>query len=156
MKKNIPTLRQNATLKEAIVIAEYMYTEVLKQFEEFTEEKWYSEDKIRRTSNDLIFFIAQAVGTSTTDTTEYDWSNARKNLLSLQTIYIFANKQGFIELEPSIVNRIDNLIMDINDKIDNSKKEYERITKNEMKPWLEKYRLWKEMHNESPNIDKND
>jgi hypothetical protein len=154
MPSKTPLLRDNAMLKEATDLAGYMYGEVLKQFGDFSEEKWNTESKIRRASNDVIFYIAQAVGGTTSDTTQYDWSSARKNLLSLQTMYVFANKQGFVELEPSIVTRIDKLIANIDIEIVESKKEIERKTKNEMEPWLEKYSLWKEMQDDNPKLGK--
>lgn len=153
MTSNQKNLRDDVLLKETTEITEYMYDVVLKQFGEFSEEKWNSENKIRRAANDAMFYVAQAVGSTTSDATEYDWSSARKNLLSLQAMYVFAGNR-FIELDPSIVNRIDKLIEKINKEIEKSQREVENKTKKELEPWLEKYEIWKAMSGDKPSSTK--
>lgn len=69
MRNNNNHLRDNPLLKEATEITEYMYDVVLKQFGDFNVEKFNTESKIRSASNDVMFYVAQAVGSSTTDAT---------------------------------------------------------------------------------------
>lgn len=141
---NEKKLTENHLWKEANSIAEYMYGR-LEEFEHTPDEKWSTERKIRIATNDVIFFIAQAVGNFMPDAAEYDWNNARKNLFALRTMYTFAHKQKFIALNPEIVVKIDELLANIDIQIAATKKEIAKKTENDMKPWLEKYRLWKEM-----------
>lgn len=137
-------LTENHLWKEANAIAEYMYGR-LEEFEQTPDEKWNTERKIRNAANDTLFFIAQAVGNFMPDAAEYDWNNARKNLFALRTMYTFAHKQKFIVLNPEIVVKIDKLLADIDTEITAAKDEITKKTKKDMEPWLEKYRLWKEM-----------
>jgi len=153
MRNNNSHLRDTPLLKEATEVTEYMYDVVLNQFGDFSEEKFNTESKIRRAANDVMFYVAQAVGSTTKDATEYDWSNARKNLLSLQSMYIFASKR-FIEIEPSVVTRIDKLIKQVDQEIKKTKQEISDKTKKDLEPWLEKYKLWKEMSEEKPKSSK--
>jgi hypothetical protein len=144
------SLSDNKILKEATDIVEYMYENVLLQFSDFADEKWNTERKIRNSANDILFYVAQAVGNNAQDTTEYDWSYARKNLLGLRTMYVFAGKQNFLVVEPSIVVRIDKLIESVDLEIAKAQKEVELKAKKLQEPWLERYRLWKEMQSDSP------
>jgi len=141
---NEKKLTENRLWKEANAIAEYMYGR-LEEFEQTPDEKWNTERKIRNAANDVIFFIAQAVGNFMPDAAEYDWNNARKNLFALRTMYTFAHKQKFIALNPEIVVKIDELLVGIDAEIAATKDEITKKNKKDMEPWLEKYRLWKEM-----------
>jgi len=141
---NEKKLTENALWKEANAIAEYMYGR-LEELEQTPDEKWNTERKIRNAANDVIFFIAQAVGNYLPDAAEYDWNNARKNLFALRTMYTFTHKQKFIALNPEIVVKIDELLANIDTEIAVTKKEIAKKAEKDMKPWLEKYRLWKEM-----------
>jgi hypothetical protein len=142
--KNENKLTDNTIWKQATSIAEHMYGK-LDEFGHVPDEKWNSERKLRNAANDVMFFVAQAVGSSMPDAAEYDWNNARKNLFALRTVYTFAHKQKFITLEPEIVVKIDALLAGIDGEIANTKREIEKKSKKDMEPWLEKYRLWKEM-----------
>jgi len=150
-KQSLPS--SQILLNESIKIVEYIYDEVLKQFDEFSEEKFHTELKLRRAANDIIFFAAQVAGNTTVDTSEYDLESLRKNLVTLKTMYIFAGKR-FIELEPSIVIRVDKLIVEVDKEIDRSKEEVKRRTDEELEPWFKKYNLWKEMSDDKPNSKK--
>ena len=141
---NEKKLTENRLWKEANAIAEYMYGR-LEEFEQTPDEKWNTERKIRNATNDVIFFIAQAVGNFVPDAAEYDWNNARKNLFALRTMYTFAHKQKFIALNPEIVVKIDELLANIDAEIAATKDAITSKTRKDMEPWLEKYRLWKEM-----------
>jgi len=61
-------------------------------------------------------------------------------------MYTFAAKQKFLELEPEIIVKIDSLLEEIDKKIASSKKETQNKNKEELEPWLEKYRLWQKMN----------
>ncbi len=76
---------------------------------------------------------------------EYDWNYARKYLFSLQSMYIFATKQKFLELEPEIIVKIDKLLREIEVQIKQSKRKEEERNKKELERWLEKYRLWQKI-----------
>ncbi len=141
---NEKKLTENALWKDANAIAEYMYGR-LEEFEHTLDEKWNTERKIRNAANDVAFFIAQAVGNFLPDAAEYDWNNARKNLFALRTMYVFAHKQKFISLNPEIVVKIDELLTNIDEEVVKAKKETEEKSEKDMKPWLKKYQLWKEM-----------
>jgi site-specific recombinase XerD len=148
--KNQEKLTENPLWKAANVLAEYMYSK-LDDFEQFPDEKWNTERKIRNAANDVIFFIAQAAGNALPDAAEYDWNNARKNLFALRTMYTFAHKQKFVTVDPDIIVKIDGLLANIDNEIGNTKREIEKKSKEDIKPWLEKYQLWKEMQGLSRN-----
>jgi hypothetical protein len=151
IKQDLP--KDNPTLNEAIKLVEFIYDEVLTQFGEFNEEKYNTESKIRRAANDIIFYVSQAVGNRTLDTSEYDWSIARKNLIAIKTMYVFAEKR-FIEFEPSIVVRIDKLVSEIDKEIDKSKSEVKYKIEEELDHWRKKYNIWKEMSEDKPKSSK--
>ncbi|HEV2402763.1 MAG TPA: hypothetical protein VGS08_01040, partial [Candidatus Saccharimonadales bacterium] len=112
----------------------------------FPDERWMTASKIRNAANDTMFYISQAVGSSLTYATEWEWNSARKNLFALQAIYVFADKQKFLELDPSIVKRIDALLKKIDTQIDTAKKATNEKDKEDLEPWLEKHRLWREIN----------
>lgn len=109
MANNKP-LRDNPLYKETLAIAEVMYGLLDKLVEDFPEEKWATASKLRNAANDSLYYVSQAVGNALPETSAYDWSNVRKHLFSLQTMYIFAGKQHFFVLDPDVVVRIDKLI----------------------------------------------
>ncbi len=144
--KDIPNeLRKNSLWKGTYELVVHIYGKVEEIIDNFPDEKWTTATKLRNSANDSLFYVAQSIGNSTIDGADYDWSNARKNLFSLQTMYIFAGKQKFLELDPEIVVKIDKLLNEVDASIAISKKEAENKTRKELKSWLEKYRLWKEM-----------
>jgi hypothetical protein len=60
-------------------------------------------------------------------------------------MYVFAHKQKFISLNPEIVVKIDELLTKVDEEIVKAKKEAKEKSEKDMKPWLKKYQLWKEM-----------
>lgn len=151
--KEVPNkLRTNPLWKDAYALVEYIYGKIDEIVDNFPDEKWTTISKLRNSANDSLFYIAQSIGNAATDGAEYDWSNARKSLFALQTMYIFAGKQKFLKLDPDIVIRIDRLLEKIDAGFEISKREVERKTKKELEPWLEKYRLWKEMQDDNPRL----
>lgn len=146
--KDVPSkLRLNPLWQDVYELVVHIYGKIDEIMDNFPDEKWTTASKLRNSANDSLFYIAQSIGNTSIEAAEYDWSNSRKSIFALQTMYIFAGKQKFLELDPDIVVRIDKILEKIDSSIEASKKEVERKNKKELEPWLEKYRLWKEMQN---------
>jgi hypothetical protein len=60
-------------------------------------------------------------------------------------MYTFAGKQKFLELEPDVIIRIDDMLAEIDQRITGANTEMQMRNKEELEPWLEKYRIWQEM-----------
>jgi hypothetical protein len=126
---------------ETEAIVDYMYG-LLGDFTE--DEKYASESKLRNASNDLLFSVAEAIGDSSPAATEYVWSYVRKHAMGLKAIYRFCARQKMIEIEPSIMVRLDKLLKMVDQEV---KKAYERTKqthKAEVEHWKQTYRLQKE------------
>ncbi|HTB48483.1 MAG TPA: hypothetical protein VK712_00175, partial [Verrucomicrobiae bacterium] len=132
--------------KEANFLADFAYSK-LHEFPD--EEKWVTTQKLRISANDLMFYSAQAAANTSPSGAEYEWSNARKNANSFRTLYIFATKQNYIELEPEIVVRIDTLVRQIDDQSQQAQKLAEAANDKDLEHWRRKYKLWREMNNEN-------
>ncbi len=139
-------LRDDSLWKEVFEVAQYMYGKLL-ELENFPDEKWTVEGKLRTAAFDALYFLANAIssGDDSTSSVIFDWNNARKSLFAVQTAYIFAGKQGFLELEPERVVQIDRLLKEYVSRIDAVRKENIRRDKADKEAWLEKHRLWQEM-----------
>jgi len=139
-------IEDSSIWKEANALAEFVYTK-LPEFPD--EERWDSQRKLRTAANELIFNIAKAVTNTIPMGAKYDWSYARKELAALKTMYRFAGRQKFIELDPEIMVRLDHLGTAIDAELASAReaevKETKRMQTEDLKPWQEKYRLWKEM-----------
>lgn len=141
-------LRDNPIWKEATSLSKYMFDQT-----EFTkdvlDEQWDTARRIRSSVKDLIFYVSQAIGSVIPGADEYDWNYAHKSLFAMQSMYIFATKQEMIDLEPAIVVKIDKLLAMIKQEFKKSQiknqKEIDKKIENEVKPWREKYKIWKEM-----------
>jgi hypothetical protein len=132
--------------KTANELADYIYG----KFHEFPEEeKWVTANKLRNSANDLMFFVAQAAANISPAGAEYEWSNAHKNANSLRAMYIFATKQKFIEMEPEIVVRIDELMKRIRGQSKKSSTLAKDLNEKELEHWREKYKFWKEINDEN-------
>jgi len=143
---NLPNkLRTNPLWKGTYELVEFIYGKIDEIIDNFPDEKWATATKLRNSANDSLFYVAQCVSGSSSDGAEYDWSNARRSLFSLQTMYLFAGKQKFLELDPEVVVKIDELLQKVDEGIKSSKKEAESNAKKELEPWLEKYKLWQKM-----------
>lgn len=141
------TLKFNTLEKEPIWIlsnelAEFIYDK-LEDFPD--EEKWNTSFKLRGAANDIILFVSLGLGGESFHGAEDDWLSARKSCFALKTMYRFAGRQKFIELIPEIMIKFDTLIESIDHKIELAKVNNEKAEKDELKPWLEKYKLWKEI-----------
>jgi hypothetical protein len=143
-------LRANPLWRETYAIAGYMYDKIYELIANFPDEQWTTASKLRNSANDSLFYISQAIGSAAPEVSKYDWSNARKNLFSLQSMYTFAGRQKFLELEPEIVVRIDALLGEIDKRIVSSNMEAKKKDKEDLEPWLEKYRLWQKIQDQHP------
>lgn len=138
-------IRDDVVWKDVYALVEHIYGKIEELIANFPDEQWATASKLRNSANDSLFYISQAIGSAAPEINQYDWNNARKNLFSLQSMYTFAAKQKFLELEPEIIVKIDGLLEEINKKIAITKKEAQKKNKEELEPWLEKYRLWQKM-----------
>ncbi len=105
-------LRSNPIWKDTYEIVEHIYSKIDDLITNFPDEQWNIASKLRNAASDSLFCVSQAVGNAP-EMSEYDWNNARKNIFSLQSMYIFATKQKFIELEPEIIVKLDKLLKEI-------------------------------------------
>ena len=138
-------MKENSLLTEVSAIASAMY-EVAESIEaNDVDEKWRTVSKLKNAANDAYFCVAQVIGAGKAQSAEFDCINARKNLNTLKSMYIFASRQGMTELDPELVVRIDKVVKVIDAEQDASKKEIKYKTEEEMKPWLEKYRIWQKI-----------
>lgn len=143
--RTTPRLRNDPILVKTTVVVKYIYSILDDITSNFPDEEWNTVSKLRTAANDCIFYVAQGVGNNRSDAGEYEWNSARRNLFALQTMYIFATKQQFVEIEPDIIVQIDKMIAEIDSKIAFIATEDEKKQKQDLEPWLEKYRLWQTM-----------
>jgi hypothetical protein len=138
-------MKEDLLLKEASIIAGTMYDVANAIDISSLDEKYRTVSKIKNAANDAYFYVAQVTGAGKNQAVEFDCIYARKNLSTLKSMYIFATKQGMTELDPEQVVRIDKLIADIDAEQKAGQKEIKRKTEEELKPWLEKYRIWQKI-----------
>ncbi len=138
-------LRNDRLWKDVYGLVQHMHGNAQDIIADFPDEQWATASKLRNAASDSLFHASQAVGNASPDTSQYDWNNTRKNLFTLQAMYTFAAKQKFLELEPEIVVKIDGLLEEIDEKISASKKAIDTRNKEELEPWLEKYRVWQKL-----------
>lgn len=136
----------DSILREMQALAGVMY-EVLHTIEvELPEEKWATVSKLRSATNDSLFYAALATGSAIPGAGEYEWNNARKNVVAMRVMYIFAGKQSFTATDPDIVLRLDRLVKDIDVEIKATRDAAQSRESESLKPWMEKYRIWREIH----------
>ena len=142
--KNMPVIKlENEPLwKLSNMISESIYN-TLKDFPD--EELWNTSFKLRGSANDLIFYVALGFGYAGPGGAVEDWSSARKHCYALKTMYRFAGRQKFIDLEPEIMVKIDEVISEIDSKLRDAKLKNNELDKKELEPWLKKYHIWKEI-----------
>jgi len=145
MKNNPTKIREDALWQDVYKLVRHIYDKIDELIANFPMEEWVTASKLRNSAIDSLFYTSQAVGSVSPETRLYDWSNARKNLFSLQSMYTFATRQKFLEMEPEIIVKIDTMLEEIDIKLAASKKEAKKKNDEEIEPWLEKYRLWQKM-----------
>ena len=129
-----------ALLTEVTKVTEFIYT-ILEELPE--EERWGTTSKLRQAANDLLFTVAQALGNSSPTSTEYEWGQAGKNALSLQTMYRFAGRQKFIKIDPDIMLQLESIRETIDKESKAAYKKTAQLEAKEIASWHEKYKLWK-------------
>ena len=146
MKDQAAPLRANSLWKEMYSLAEYMYGTLEGVIAKFPDERYITVNRIRSATNESMFYLSEAVGSSLPYTNEFEWNMARKNLFAVQTEYMLADKLNFLKADPKIVKRIDSLLEEIGRQVDISKKASKEHDREDLEPWLEKYRLWREIN----------
>ena len=145
--KEIPKkLRSDPFLKDILALAEYIYEKASEVSNANGDEKWMTESKLRSSSNDVVFYTAQAVSCNAHESAAFEWNSAKKHLFAVQTMYLFAVNQKFIEVDPEIVVKIDDILEKMEKLIEDSNKIIDDRNKKELEPWLEKYRIWQEIN----------
>jgi len=74
--------------------------------------------------------------------------NSPSSLGALKTMYRFACRQKFIELEPSIMVRLDKIREQIDTEVARAYKQTESFNKRDIEIWQEKYTMQKAANNE--------
>lgn len=138
-------LEDNALWQEVCSLTEYMYSK-LHGFPE--EEKWETERKLRTAANDLMFYAAQAISNASPSLTEFDWGNVRRSAGALKTMYRFACRQKFIELEPEIMVRLSKLMKRIEAEVTKAYKQTEANNKKDIELWQKRYTMQKAANSE--------
>ena len=145
MKSTPKKIRDDVFWQSVYKLVERIYNKIDDLIADFPAEEWLTANKLRCSANDSLFYISQVVGSVAPEMSKYDLNNARKYLFTLQSMYTFASKQKFLELEPEIIVEIDNILHEIYKRVKNSDTEAEKKNKEELEPWMEKYRLWQKM-----------
>lgn len=138
-------MKKSPLLDDVNSIAEAMYKIANAIETDVLDERWRTASKLKNAANDAYFYVAQVTGAGESQALEFDCINARKYLNTLKAMYIFAAKQNMTELEPELVIKIDRLVAKIDIEQASSQKEIKRKIEEELKPWLEKYRIWQQM-----------
>lgn len=135
-------LENDPIWRESCDIAEHIYSQLSFLPE---EERFTTERNLRFTANYLMFMTSQAIGNGKPSGGDQEWGGVRQQAASLYTMYRFAGKQKFIELDPNIMMRIKKLIKEIDKKLEEAYKQTKEHNEEEMKRWQERYRIWKEI-----------
>ena len=139
-------VNDKSVLELATEIAENMY-DIASDFP--PDEDWRTAGKLRNAASDLLFYVAQGVGDIDSSTSQHEWRFAHKQVSALKITYKFSAKQGFTEINPDIMVKLDDLSENIQKEFKRSEKQKDAEAEKDLKPWLKKYELWKEMQNES-------
>ena len=145
MNSTINKIREDMFWKSVYKLVEHIYGKIDDLIANFPNEEWATASKLRNSANDSLFYVSQVVGSAAPEMSKYDLNNARKNLFTLQSMYTFAAKQKFLYLEPELIVEIDKILTEIDKRIKVSDKATEEKNKEELEPWMEKYRLWQKM-----------
>lgn len=95
-------------------LVEYVYSKLPELPE---DEKWDTTSRLRSAANTLLFAMAEALGDPSSGAAEFNWGAMRRHASSLKTMYRFAGRQKFFELEPEIMVRLDELLRQIDEQI---------------------------------------
>lgn len=135
-------LEKSPLWKDVNEIADHVYAKLAELPE---EEKFYTGANIRSSVSYMLQYTAQALGSGTPTGAQYELGNARKHVSSLKTLYRFAAKQKFFELDPAIMVKLNAAIKAIDDELHEAQAQTERANDQELEQWRKKHKLWKEM-----------
>jgi hypothetical protein len=145
MSKVSKKLRDDPLWRNVFNIAQTVYGKLDDIISNYPEEEWNTASKLRNAANDSMFFVSQALGNKLASNASYDWNEAHKHLFALQSTYIFAAKQKYLELDPDVVVCLDNALEIASGQIEASEKAADKDKQEDLEPWLEKYRIWQKM-----------
>lgn len=145
MNSTINKIREDMFWQSVYKLVVHIYGKFDDLIANFPNEEWATASKLRNSANDSLFYVSQVVGNAAPELSRYDLNNARKNLFTLQSMYIFAAKQKFLDLEPELVVETDKILTEIDKRIKATDEATKEKNKEELEPWLEKYRLWQKM-----------
>lgn len=145
MNEQSDKLRSDPVWQDASAISEYIYSQLDHLIENYPEEKWATASKLRTAANDGLFFISKAVAGTTPDSNLHDWDQARRLYFALQAQYLLASKQHFIQLDPTMVVKLDKLLATITQVIDSTNIDIQVQADKELEPWLKKYDIWRKI-----------
>lgn len=138
-------IRDDELWQDVYKLVKNIYGQIDDLIAHFPNEEWTTANKLRNSANDSLFYVSVAVGNVALESSKYDLNNARKNLFALQSMYIFATKQKFLELEPELIVALDTILAEIDKRYAKSDQEAKNKTKQELESWQEKYHLWQKM-----------
>lgn len=144
-KQDFVKLEDNRLWREANELAEFMYSKLVLLP---ADEKYETIRKLRSSSNDLIFYIGQAASNKIPVGAEFEWGHASRSLGALKTMYRFACRQGFLELDPQIMVRIDKLVENVQLEVSKSAEMAKQNEEHQLDVWREQYRLWRAMNDQ--------
>ncbi len=140
--RKVSKLESDPLWREACELAEYMYGKLAEIPE---EEQWDTETKLRHTANDLMYYVAGAIGNVSPANSEYDWGSASKSACALMTVYRFACRQKFISIEPEIMVRLDKLIDAVGQRVEDAYAQTEAKNMEDFERWRGIMALQKEV-----------
>jgi hypothetical protein len=142
------SLRENQLWIDTYNLVEDIYEALDGVASEVLDSNWAILNKVRTGATDSLYFVAQGVGSNLIENTTHEWSSASKSLFALETTYILACKQNFLELEPKNIVIIDSLIAKISDQQKLAHKAMLKRNSEELESYQEKFRLWEKMNNQ--------
>ena len=138
-------LENDPLWREACDMAEHVYSLL---YEMPADEKWATVSKMRQSANDLMFYVGQAVSNTVPVGAEYEWGNASKALGGLKTLYRFAGRQHFIELDPAIMVRLDKMFERIDAERNKATEKTKASEQHQLELWREQYQIWRKMNDQ--------
>lgn len=143
---NIPKkIRDDSLWQDVYKLVQKIYSQIDTLVVDFPDEQWTTASKLRNSANDGFFNVSQVVGSASSEMDKYDLNAARKNIFSLQAMYMLAAKNKFLVLQPELVVSMDAILAEIDIRIAASDREIELQRQKELEPWMQKYKLWQKM-----------
>lgn len=144
--KDVPEkIRSDSLWQNTYQVTSHIYGMIDSIVTNFPDEEWNTASKLRNAANDSMMYTSIAVGNALPEVSSHDWNYARKYLFTLQSMYTFAGKQKFLELDPELIVKIDDILAEIDARLAESKIAAASKRDEELEPWLEKYKLWRKI-----------